>query len=114
MTKGDKIKLRAELAGKAMQGILSDAEVMRAQLEGEEGKLVNHVIAKEAVAFADALMKELGLDGERYMYGSSLDGMFGAMLVFLIAVGIAIAGVCFWLIPWLWSLVKPWLHMVTA
>lgn len=57
-------KLRAELAGKAMQGMLSDVEVMRAQLEGEEGKLVNQVIAKEAVAFADALMKELGLGGE--------------------------------------------------
>lgn len=48
------------------------------------------------------------------MYGSSLDGMFGAMVVFFMVIGAAIAGVCFWIIPWLWSLIKPWLHMVTA
>lgn len=65
MTKGDKIKLRAELAGKAMQGILSDAEVLREQLVGEPKEmLVNQVVAKEAVAFADALMAELGISIE--------------------------------------------------
>lgn len=65
MTKGDREKLRAELAGKAMQGILSDAEVLREQLVGEpEGMKVNQIVAKEAVAFADALMAELGIKGE--------------------------------------------------
>lgn len=48
------------------------------------------------------------------MYGGDLNGMFVAMCVFFIGVGIAVAGVCVWLIPWLWSLVKPWLHMVTG
>lgn len=62
MTKGDKIKLRAELAGKAMQGILSDYNVLKEQLVGEpEGMLVNKIVAKEAAGFADALMAELGL-----------------------------------------------------
>lgn len=48
------------------------------------------------------------------MYGTSLDGMLGAMCVFFLVVGAAIAGVCFWLIPWLWDMVKPWIHAVTA
>lgn len=65
MTKGDREKLRAELAGKAMQGILSDHEVLQGQLEGEsEEMLVRDVVAREAVGFADALMAELGLKVE--------------------------------------------------
>lgn len=69
MTNGDKIKLRAELAGKAMQGLLSDFDTYQAMLrygveEFGEGVSQGQVLVSQAVAMADALMKELGLDGE--------------------------------------------------
>lgn len=57
MTSGDKIKLRAELAGKAMQGMLGN------EYYTSDGA-TELDIARWAVAQADALMKELGLDGE--------------------------------------------------
>lgn len=65
MTAGDKIKLRAELAGKAMQGIWSDFENIRflANQSDLEGEVVD-LVAQLAVQQADALMKELGLDGD--------------------------------------------------
>jgi hypothetical protein len=40
-----------------------------------------------------------------------------AILVFGImcaVIGAAIVGLCFWLVPWLWEVAKPWLHTVTA
>jgi len=48
------------------------------------------------------------------MYGAGFDGMFTAFAIICMVIGGAIVGICFWLIPWLWSLVKPWLHVVTA
>lgn len=62
MTAGDKIKLRAELAGKAMQGILSRDDVIDI-IEVAQGTFEENV-ARGAAKYADALMKELGLDGE--------------------------------------------------
>lgn len=66
MTKGDKIKLRAELAGKAMQGVLSGGLAYDSIIEvsSEEGIDLPEAIAAFSVAHADALMKELGLDKE--------------------------------------------------
>lgn len=43
-----------------------------------------------------------------------LGNMFAAGIVLAIIAGGALVGVLFWLVPWLWSLIKPWLHMVTA
>ncbi len=57
MTNGDKIKLRAELAGRAMQGMIGN------EYYTSDGA-TELDIARWAVAQADALMKELGLDGE--------------------------------------------------
>jgi hypothetical protein len=50
MTKGDKIKLRAELAGKAMQGIRSNADTMRgmANRNDLEGEMID-LVARLAV-----------------------------------------------------------------
>lgn len=52
MTKGDKIKLRAELAGKAMQGLLAGDPAWA----GDPA-----YCAQIAKLHADALMAELGL-----------------------------------------------------
>ncbi len=60
MTNGDKIKLRAELAGKAMAAMLGERE----RTGMEFGFTPLSEIALSAVMAADALMKELGLDGE--------------------------------------------------
>lgn len=57
MTDGDKIKLRAELAGKAMQGMLSNSHEQISAMS-------DSAIVRSSVEIADALMKELGLDGE--------------------------------------------------
>lgn len=64
MTKGDKIKLRAEMAGKAMQGILANPGVLvyADQAIDIDGSLTRgEWYARQAKAFADALMAELGL-----------------------------------------------------
>lgn len=52
MTKGDKIKLRAELAGKAMAALLVNSTPSEP------------VLALAAVHYADALMAELGISME--------------------------------------------------
>ena len=36
------------------------------------------------------------------------------LFVFAVVVGMAIMAAFVWLIPWLWELLKPWLHMITA
>lgn len=67
MTKGDRDKLRAELAGKAMQGILSNPAVLiyADQAIDSDGSLTRGVwYAGQAVAFADALMAELGIKSD--------------------------------------------------
>lgn len=64
MTKGDRDKLRAELAGKAMQSILSNSDVHpSAQCCGDDDSWASRV-AFDAVKYADALMAELGIKGE--------------------------------------------------
>ena len=57
MTKGDKIKLRAELAGKAMQGMLSNSH-------DQISAMSDSAIVRSSVEIADALMAELGIKGE--------------------------------------------------
>ncbi len=68
MTKGDKIKLRAELAGKAMQGLLSNpgGPVQRSEMTGWSSPIncTHDDVAREALFYADALMAELGIKGE--------------------------------------------------
>lgn len=44
----------------------------------------------------------------------NFEGMFTAILIIAALAGAAIMAVIFWLVPWLWELIKPWLHMVTA
>ena len=39
---------------------------------------------------------------------------FGAFMGALIVIGIAIGGVLFVVLPWLWHLIKPWIHSVTG
>jgi hypothetical protein len=64
MTKGDRDKLRAELAGKAMAAILSNSDVHpSAQGCGDDDSWASRV-AFDAAMFADALMAELGLKVE--------------------------------------------------
>ena len=41
----------------------------------------------------------------------------GAIAVFMVAcglIGAAIMATLFWGVPWVWGLVKPWLHVVTG
>lgn len=66
MTKGDKEKLRAELAGKAMQALLSDSSTMANISKDARDKGVSSVryLTSASVEHADALIKELGLDEE--------------------------------------------------
>ena len=64
MTKGDKIKIRAELAGKAMAALISNANAMSRidfVISMDKTKRRDKIVAVEAVAFADALMAELGV-----------------------------------------------------
>lgn len=68
MTKGDRDKLRAELAGKAMQGILSNPGVLiyADQAIDSDGSLTRGAwYAGQATAFADALMAELGISMDK-------------------------------------------------
>lgn len=62
MTKGDRDKLRAELAGRAMHGILSRDDLLGI-IEVAQGTFEENV-ARGAVKYADALMAELGIKGE--------------------------------------------------
>ncbi len=66
MTNGDKIKLRAELAGKAMAALLSDSSTMANISKDARDKGVNVVryLTSASVEYADALMVELGLKVE--------------------------------------------------
>ena len=66
MTKGDKIKLRAELAGKCAAAMVStitnDDDYTRVYyLAQEQGMKVSQWIARDSVKQADAVMQELGL-----------------------------------------------------
>lgn len=46
------------------------------------------------------------------MYG--LDGAITAFMVVSGLIGAAIMAVLFWGVPWVWDIVKPWLHAVTG
>ncbi|MEE7545754.1 hypothetical protein HF319_00690 [Xanthomonas sp. Kuri4-1] len=48
------------------------------------------------------------------MYGNSLDGMIVAFGIICALIGAAVLAVLFWGLPWVWELVRPWLHTVTA
>lgn len=61
MTKGDKIKLRAELAGKAMAAMIEERE----RTGREFGFTPLQEIALGAVMAADALMAELGVSMDK-------------------------------------------------
>ncbi|MDP1681075.1 MAG: hypothetical protein Q8L39_04795 [Burkholderiales bacterium] len=39
---------------------------------------------------------------------------FMGMFIGLIVIGIAIGGLLFLGVPWLWHLLKPWIHTVTG
>jgi hypothetical protein len=47
------------------------------------------------------------------MYDGLGNAMMGALIIFLL-IGVAIGGFLFWLLPIIWSWVKPWLHAITA
>lgn len=66
MTKGDKIKLRAELAGKCAAAMVStitndDDYTRLCYISQEKGMRVSQWIARDSVKQADALMAELGI-----------------------------------------------------
>lgn len=81
MTDGDKIKLRAELDGKAMAALLSDSSTMANISKDARDKGVNGVryLTCASVEYADALMAELGIKGEDKGYDRRdyPDGMEG-------------------------------------
>ncbi len=66
MTNGDKIKLRAELAGKAMQGLLSDQATMAAISKDANRLNVSPTayLGSASAEYADAVMAALGLSIE--------------------------------------------------
>lgn len=64
MTEGDRDKLRAELAGKAMQGLVANDRWLQAVLQKCPGDEAYKTVADASVAMADALMAELGIKGE--------------------------------------------------
>ena len=43
-----------------------------------------------------------------------LDGFFGGLILFGIALGAIFTLVFMFFVPWLWSFIKPWLHAVTG
>ena len=48
------------------------------------------------------------------MYGGDLSGMFLMFGLMCAAIGAAIFGILFWLVPLLWEWIKPWLHAITS
>lgn len=47
------------------------------------------------------------------MYGNMFDGLFKVIFVVGLLAGGAIVAICFFFIPWLWDVLKPWLHAIT-
>lgn len=64
MTKGDRDKLRAELAGKAMAAVLAGHLDSAISAAGKAGISNESAVAKICVSYADALMAELGIKGK--------------------------------------------------
>lgn len=48
------------------------------------------------------------------MFFGDLGKAFVAFAVIGGLIGAAAMAVLFWAVPWLWGLIKPWLHMVTG
>lgn len=64
MTEGDRDRLRAELAGKAMQGLVANDRWLQEILMKCPGDEAYKTVADASVAMADALMAEIGIKGE--------------------------------------------------
>lgn len=61
MTKGDKIKLRAELAGEAMAAVIAGHLESAIEASKSTNLSVEECVAEIAVSYADATMSRLGL-----------------------------------------------------
>lgn len=48
------------------------------------------------------------------MYGDAISKSITAFMVICAIAGGLVVAFFAWAVPWLWSLIKPWLHMVTA
>lgn len=48
------------------------------------------------------------------MDGKMFEGMITALIVFCLVIGFLVGGVVFVAIPWLWDLLKPWMHAIAA
>ncbi|QHJ81780.1 MAG: hypothetical protein [Caudoviricetes sp.] len=48
------------------------------------------------------------------MYGDHISKSITAFMVFCAILGGLAVAVCAWVIPWLWNMVKPWIHSVTG
>jgi len=48
------------------------------------------------------------------MYGNGLDGAFTGLMIFCGLIGAVVMSLLFWGVPWLWAIVKPWIHSVTG
>lgn len=46
--------------------------------------------------------------------GSMFEHLIASLVVTCVLAGVALGGVIFWLIPWLWRLAKPWVHSITG
>lgn len=44
----------------------------------------------------------------------NFDDLFTGFVIICALFGAAVMAVVFWVVPWLWSLIKPLLHAVTA
>lgn len=67
MTKGDKINLRAELAGKAMAAMIGSEHIMKKSdemLASNPDATRGQWVANQSVGFADYLLAELGISME--------------------------------------------------
>lgn len=57
----------------------------------------------------------------RHVVTAMIDGLnsyfanaMGKALAWAVIAGMVLMAVLIWLVPWLWSVIKPWLHMITA
>ena len=48
------------------------------------------------------------------MYGRDFTEMFVTLLILAALMGAAVTLVAIHAVPWLWSIVKPWLHTITG
>lgn len=48
------------------------------------------------------------------MYTKAIIDSFGQFILVVFAAGFALAVGLFFGLPWLWSIIKPWLHAITG